>query len=104
MIRIFRHTIFVAADVINASGFHLRLRTIVVGKAESLQIVSVEEQLLISLMRDDVVNNLTNRYEVLFFAHDTQRIAIQMVASQSLPPRGVVQMCPIQFTHSKFQI
>lgn len=70
------------------------LGAVVTGLAQALEIRRIKEQILVALVRLDVVDGVGRFDNVHCSAHATGWLCLQLVPAQSIPALGLVQMVP----------
>ncbi|MNH26335.1 hypothetical protein D3C79_863820 [compost metagenome] len=88
-----RQAIHVTANH-NACLLLALLGTVVTQLAEALQVGGIEEQRLITSVRDDVVSDPGLNSAALRSAATTQWLGLQLIPAQLIPALGVVEVVP----------
>lgn len=94
MVAIQWRPVHAAAYVLKSSLLCTLLRCVMVGLTQRLQVTFIKEQILISLMRDHMVNDGRCLNQPLHRTHPTQWFVLQLIPPHSLPPFLMVKVSP----------
>lgn len=78
----------------DAGAFLSLLGAVVAMLAKALEVASVEEQILIALVRFDVVNSIGSLYSAKSAAQAADRFSLQLMPAQPIPSLGLVEVMP----------
>lgn len=70
------------------------LGAVVTVLAEALKVAAIEEQILIALVRLDVVNRIGSFYSSQGAAQAARWLSLQLMPAQSVPALGLVEVMP----------
>ena len=70
------------------------LGTVVTVLAEALKVASIKEQILIALVRLDVVNRIGSFYSSQGAAQAARWLCLQLMPAQPVPALGLVEVMP----------
>ena len=78
----------------DAGAFLSLLGAVVAVLAEALEVASVEEQILIALVRLDVIHSIGSLYSAKSAAQTADRFSLQLMPAQPIPSLGLVEVMP----------
>lgn len=78
----------------DAGAFLSLLGAIVAVLAEALEVASVEEQILIALVRFDVIHSIGSLYSAKSATQTADRFSLQLMPAQPIPSLGLVEVMP----------
>ena len=78
----------------DAGAFLSLLGAVVAMLAKALEVASVEEQILIALMRLDVVNRIGSFYSSQGAAQAARWLCLQLMPAQPVPALSLIEVMP----------
>ena len=78
----------------DAGAFLSLLGAVVAMLAKALEVASVEEQILIALVRFDVIHSIGSLYSAKSAAQAADRFSLQLMPAQPIPSLGLVEVMP----------
>lgn len=70
------------------------LGAVVTVLAEALKVAAIEEQVLIALVRLDVVDSIGSLYCAKRSAQSARRICLQLMPAEPIPALGLIEVMP----------
>ena len=70
------------------------LGAVVAALTEALEVACVEEQILIALVRFDVIHSIGSLYSAKSAAQAADRFSLQLMPAQPIPSLGLVEVMP----------
>ena len=70
------------------------LSAVVTVLAEALKVAAIEEQVLIALVRPDVVDSISSLYSAKGVAQAAYRLCLQLMPAESIPALGLIEVMP----------
>ena len=78
----------------NAGAFLPLLGAVVALLAKALKILPIEEESLVTLVRDDVVDRVGGLNRTQRFAQAARRLGLKLMPPQPVPALGLVEVVP----------